>query len=576
MGYSEPATIVSQLRKIQDRKLVLPAIQRDFVWSKRQIENLFDSIMRGYPIGAFLSWTIEPSTARSFKFYEFMLKYHERDNPHCSVLDLPTNTPVRAVLDGQQRLTALNIGLRGSYAEKRPGAWRTNPNAYPATRLYLNLRNKAPENDEGREFDFRFLSEAQLANFAGNQEYLWFPVAEVYDRRMGEVYATARELDMADSATWALELFERVNSDRLLYFYDEESQDIDRVLDIFIRVNSGGTTLSKSDLLMSIATAQWAERDAREEINDLVRSVNAAGEGFSFSRDTVLKAGLVLTDISDVGFKVGNFNSTNMAKLEKQWDEISSSLTTAAGLLGDFGLSSATLTAHSVLIPIAYYLHHRGLDDSYRTAVKYENDRRLVKSWVLRSLIKSGIWGSGLDTLLRDLRVVIQRATPTAFPAESLEEAMAARGKSLRLTDPEIDSILTSTYGRPETFAILAILFPHVNTRNIHHVDHIFPKSQLTRPKLKKAGLDPDTIESIVMHRDQLPNLMLLEMGANTSKAATDPASWMNGQPDEAARATVASLNALPQSLPSNPSGFEAFFTERATILEGRIRSLLG
>lgn len=576
MGYSEPATIVSQLRKIQDRKLVLPAIQRDFVWSTRQIENLFDSIMRGYPIGAFLSWTVEPSTASNFKFYEFMLKYHERDNPHCAMLDLPTNTPVRAVLDGQQRLTALNIGLRGSYADKKPGAWRTNPNAYPTKRLYLNLRNKAPENDEGREFDFRFLSEAQVAAFVDDVDQLWFPVSEVYDRELNDVYDRLIKLGMADSASWVMKLYTRVNSDRLIYFYDEEDQDIDRVLDIFIRVNSGGTPLSKSDLLMSIATAQWTERDAREDINDLVRSVNAAGEGFSFSKDTVLKAGLVLTDVGDVGFKVRNFNSANMTKLEKEWDDISSALTTAAGLLADFGLSSATLTAHSVLIPVAYYLHHRGLDDSYRTAVKYESDRGTAKSWVLRSLIKSGIWGSGLDTLLRDLRVVIQRSTSTGFPHAELEEAMAARGKSLQLTDAEIDTILTSVYGRPETFAILAILFAHVNTRNVHHVDHIFPKSQLSRPKLKKAGLDPDTIETIVEHRDQLPNLMLLEMGANTSKSASDPASWLSGQGDDAARAAVTALNALPSELPASAHDFEKFFEARAQLLENRIRGLLG
>lgn len=576
MGYSEPTTIVSQLRKIQDRKLVLPAIQRDFVWSTRQIENLFDSIMRGYPIGAFLSWTVEPNTASNFKFYEFMLKYHERDNSTCSVLDLPPGAPVRAALDGQQRLTALNIGLRGSYADKKPGAWRTNPNAYPARRLHLNLRQKAPENDENREFDFRFLSGAQLQNFAGSPDHLWFPVSEVYDRPLADVYARLVELGMAESATWVMDLYTRVNADRLLYFYDEEAQDIDRVLDIFIRVNSGGTTLSKSDLLMSIATAQWTDRDAREEINDLVRSVNSAGEGFSFSKDTVLKAGLVLTDVGDIGFKVRNFNAANMTKLEHGWDEITSALITAADLLADFGLSSTTLTAHSVLIPVAYYLHQRSLDASYRTAVKYADDRMIVKSWVLRSLIKSGVWGSGLDTLLRDLRAAIQKQGNDAFPAGALEEVMAARGKSLRLTDAEIDAILASAYGRPETFAILAILFPHVNTKNVHHIDHIFPKSELTRPKLKKLGLDPADVDLIIDHKDQLPNLMLLEMGANTSKSATDPQTWIMSQGNETARAALASMNSLPEVLPKDATGFEQFFADRSAILEQRIRALLG
>ena len=68
------------------------------------------------------------------------------------------------------------------------------------------------------------------------------------------------------------------------------------MLDIFIRVNSQGETLSQSDLLMSIATAQWSpENDAREQIPATVSRVNEVGRGFSFNRDNVLKAGLMLT-----------------------------------------------------------------------------------------------------------------------------------------------------------------------------------------------------------------------------------------------------------------------------------------
>lgn len=576
MGYSEPKTIVSQLKRIQDRKLVLPAIQRDFVWSPRQIENLFDSLMRGYPIGALLSWTVEQATAANFKFYEFMRRYHERDNPHCAVLDIGNDVPFQAVLDGQQRLTALNIGLRGSYADRKPGAWRNNPKSYPERRLFLNLKNKAPDNDESREYDFRFLSDDQRAAMEQDPEFEWFPVSDAYDTDLPSFYQKLTDRGVAGAAAWAIQLFEKVNSKLLLYFYDEESQDIDRVLDIFVRVNSGGTTLSKSDLLMSIATAQWSERDARSEINDLVDTVNGAGEGFAFNKDTLLKAGLVITDVGDIGFKVRNFNRANMARLEKEWDEVETVLVTAAGLLADFGLSVSTLTAHSVLIPVAYYLHSRGLDETYRTSIKYQYDREQVKLWVLRSLIKSGIWGSGLDTLLRDLRSVIQKSDGTSFPAAELEDAMGARGKPLALTDAEIDSLLASKYGRPETFALLAILFPHVNTRNVHHVDHIYPKSELTATKLKRAGLTPEQIEETVAGRDQLPNLMLLEMSTNTAKSAKSPADWLAQQGDDSARSAWRDRNALPLVLPATPAGFHQFFDERRGRLEQLIRSRLG
>ena len=144
-----------------------------------------------------------------------------------------------------------------------------------------------------------------------------------------------------------------------LHFYDETDQEIERVLDIFIRVNSGGTVLSYSDLLLSIATARWKERDAREEIYSLVDALNTSGQGFNFSQDAILKAGLVLAGISDFAFRVKNFNATNMALLDKEWDSIGESLKLAADLLADFGLSDATLPAASVLIPVAYYVHRR-------------------------------------------------------------------------------------------------------------------------------------------------------------------------------------------------------------------------
>lgn len=145
------------LHSVQRKEYALPAIQREFVWDPDlQITRLFDSLMRGYPIGAFLSWAVKPPVVGQFKFYGFIKDYHARDNRHCPVLDLPTDQPVTAILDGQQRLTSLNIGLRGSHAMKRKYGWKDNPKAYPERHLYLNLLADAPENDLGMVYDFRF------------------------------------------------------------------------------------------------------------------------------------------------------------------------------------------------------------------------------------------------------------------------------------------------------------------------------------------------------------------------------------------------------------------------------------
>ncbi|MEO8424866.1 MAG: DUF262 domain-containing protein, partial [Actinomycetota bacterium] len=119
------------------------------MWEDTQIVRLFDSILRGYPIGSFLSWKIDPATAEEFRFYGFIREYHEKDHPHCPVLDLPKDKTVIAVLDGQQRLTALNIGLRGYFAPRLKGGWRDNPKAFPETRLHLNVLSEAEENELG-------------------------------------------------------------------------------------------------------------------------------------------------------------------------------------------------------------------------------------------------------------------------------------------------------------------------------------------------------------------------------------------------------------------------------------------
>src|SRR4051812_7654786 len=109
-------TIVEALSRIHSKSYVLPAIQREFVWRPEQIERLFDSLMQGYPFGTFLFWKVEAATSHKFKFYDFMLNYHQRDAAHCPELGTVPHQTVTAVLDGQQRLTAINIGLRGSMA----------------------------------------------------------------------------------------------------------------------------------------------------------------------------------------------------------------------------------------------------------------------------------------------------------------------------------------------------------------------------------------------------------------------------------------------------------------------------
>lgn len=160
MGFIAPLTINEIVENLHRKKYLLPAIQREFVWNEDQITRLFDSLMRGYPIGSFLFWEVEKENVNEFQFYEFLRNYHIRDNKHNQKADLNGDSGITAILDGQQRLTALYIGLKGSYASKEPRKRWDNDLAFPKRKLYLNLFNEAEDSDY--LFDFRFLQQEEV------------------------------------------------------------------------------------------------------------------------------------------------------------------------------------------------------------------------------------------------------------------------------------------------------------------------------------------------------------------------------------------------------------------------------
>lgn len=581
--YQTGLTIKDALSSVSNNLYVLPAIQREFVWDDEQICRLFDSLMQGYPFGTFLFWKVEPERSGEFKFFGFVQNYHERDAPHCPELGSLPNRELTAVLDGQQRLTALNIGLRGSTARKEPYKRRNNPNAYPAKILHLDLFAEHGEDEEGEAYSFRFLEPSKAESAEGA---LWYPVPDILQMsntaKLSQwLFAElnkrglANDDDLFNRASDTLHrLYEVVNAPTLSYF-PEKSQELDRVLRIFIRMNSGGTVLSYSDLLLSIAVAQWSKLDARKEIHGLVDELNRIGSGFNLSKDFVLKAGLMLGDIKSVGFKVENFNRENMAVLESIWRDVRKSLVLTVELAASFGLNEHVLRADSALLPIAYYLYRRKPPENYLLHPAHAADREAIRLWLLRSLLKSsGIWGSGLDTLLNELRTVL-RTSHDQFPVDALEKAMAARGKSLKFGDEEIDDLLSLEYGNRKVFPLLSVLYPFIDVKQLHHVDHVYPKGLLTRGKLKRAGLDEEMIEECFGSRNSLPNLQLLEGLLNVTKSDTPPAEWLKAAyPDAVTRQAYVERHDLGQ-VPVDACDFPDFLDARREKIRVKLTALL-
>lgn len=565
---------------------MLPAIQREFVWRPEQICRLFDSIMQGIPFGTFLFWRVEPKSAEAYKFYGFVRDFHERDNPHCPDLGPISGRELTAVLDGQQRLSALNIGLRGSMAWRLPNKWKTSKNAYPVRHLHLNLLHKPDPDEEGEAFQFRFL-DGPHAYVPGKE--LWFKVPSILAMKSGpsmlswltNALTTSGGMVPQDDATAAYEVLDllhrSIHAENKVSYYEEDSQSLERVLRIFIRLNSGGTVLSYSDLLLSIAVAQWKDLDARKEIHSLRDDLNATGNGFGFSNDFILKAGLMLADISSVGFKVENFTRPNMAELEKRWPGIRRALVLTVELAASFGLGGQGRWAESSLLPIACYLHSVGAPDNFTTHGSRTADREAIRSWLVRSLFKpSGIWGSALDTLLTALRGVIRSSGGQAFPVAALEAEMEARGKGLSFTEAEVEFLLDVSYPDHRTFLLLSFLYPFVDLKNHFHVDHVFPRSMLTPAQLRKAGVQADAIDDLAARADRLPNLQLLGGAENNEKRAKLPAAWLAlAFSTEAARAEFANKHDLNTVLGA-AAEFAPFFDARRATMKARLEALLG
>jgi hypothetical protein len=587
MTYQTPVPIVQMLRELESKTYVLPDIQREFVWGEDQIAELFDSLMRGYPIGTFLFWKLTANEAREFKFYDFVTDYSEFA-PHNPLTEV-ANTPITAVLDGQQRLSAINFALRGSYATRLRYGRRKDPSSYPPRYLHLNIlgmNGDAAPDESVYTFSFLTYEDATAANDIAT-EVFWVPASLAYTFEPSglEWSDYLQSKGLAENRT-ARATFHRlmtlIHNELVLVAFDETGNDVDKVLNIFIRVNRGGTKLSYSDLLMSMASAKWVERDARQEVHDLVDTLNATGDGFDLSLDRVLKAALVLCDIPDIKLKTRAMKD-HMLAVEDAWDDISASLQTTMQLFAGFGLSATSLRAGNAVIPIAYYVQHRKLSREWLTSNRQEDvaDRAEIRSWLLRGLLRAGFWTGAVDPILREARSTIKESGSKHFPRAQLEaniEKSTKTGKSLRFTTDQLEGLLASSYSSPIVAPLLQFMLDRPAERDATHVDHVYPKSLLKRRSIAKAlvekGWPGSQLDDWLEKADQIANLQLLRTGENTSKGAQIPTTWLASLPAPT-REMITIGNDL-ENPPENVGEWFDWFERRRERMRSVLAQLLG
>lgn len=577
MSFQMPITVATVIENIQSNQYILPAIQREFVWDDEKIVRLFDSLMRGYPIGSFLFWKIKPDKLTDFQFYRFMDKYHERDYFRNESIKLTTQTERTAILDGQQRLTALNIGLNGYYADKLPYYRWNSDHAFPKRKLYLNLLSK-PDLKNDMAYEFTMLRDEDATK--RDDKHFWFLVGDIQRfKNMNEVFKYCNKNGLVGSelehpSETLVRLWEVILNDKVINYFLEEENNLDKVLNIFIRVNSGGTQLSYSDILLSIATADWQTYDAREELYGLVDELNSLGETFSIDKDFILKTCLVLSDIPTVAFKIINFNKENMKKIEDNWNDIKDALDRTVRLLSTWGYSRDTLVSNNAIIPLAYYIMKKGNPKEILTSSSFEVDREKMQRWLMRALLKQTFSGQPDNVLTKIRRVLLENNN--SFPEAEIYASLSGTTKSMGFDEAQIDGLLDSHYGEGNTFTILALLYPWLKYDQHFHVDHIFPRSMFKSKILRKKGIPEENWDLWLNYKDDLGNLQLLQGKVNQNKSDKDFEAWLQDQQPEPFGLEAYKKQHMIPEVDLSFLKFPKFLEARTNILKQKLKDLLG
>jgi len=574
-GYSGQ-TIAETVEVIRKNELFLPALQRKFVWDTPQIEGLFDSIMQGFPIGTFLLWELNDQTAiNSNVFYNFIKHYDTRYSRNQKA-SLSSKKSIVSVLDGQQRLTSLNIALNGTYTYKTPRKRFDNPEAYPKRVLFLNL---LPRTGEDFKYEFKFLPDTDQSN---QPDKLWYKVNEVLswedassiDEEYRKLKERAHDKKLVTTNSPVIKktlrtLYRRIRIDDPLMCFTLKDMGIDDVLDIFIRVNSGGTQLSKTDLLMSTITASW--ENARDRVEDLLKSINEQGRKFNFDIDFVMRTCLFLLD-DPILFRVRSFGPEKINEIKTNWGGIYTAISETVSILNLLGYDGMTLTSRNSVIPIVYHIYKGG-----DTKTK---ERNQFKKYLQHALL-TGFFGTHGDQALANLRSYLREGSKEdgfklkrkSFDFDHLKTNLNTPGKTLEITEEDLEDLLQKKKGR-QAFVVLSILYPQFeyNTKNFDQ-DHIHPTYFFSFNHLSSIGKG-DRYEEWQTKKDTIPNLQMLEERKNRVKNKREFKDWLDME-SEIEKKEYFEDNYIPLDVSYDIKDFDEFYNKRKELLIIALKKIL-
>jgi uncharacterized protein DUF262 len=545
--------ICDVLQRLDQGKFRLPNIQRGYEWDPQRVLKLFDSIMNGYPIGAIMIWQPPAQAAADIRTRRFIKDYVDThdyltDAPHAMDAQEPL-----FVLDGQQRLQSLYLGVYGSYNGRR---------------VYLQIDHRPTSEDE--DYRFQFLTPAEAAGKP------WLvPLGELVQlnfRTRGRFVDEKREGPAGSDAPADGDERRAViteNVDRFLNYFTQEAIllfqivpgdiDYDHILEIFERVNSGGMVLSKSDLLFCTLKLQLAQ--AEEEFASMLRFLNQGGR-HQFTTDFLIKTCLVAFG-KGAKYEVAKLKDPEFVQaIEGRMGEWTGCLRQLYAWLEETARIKCGrfLRSQSALIPIVDYM----LASGNRDKPDGENSQRMLE-YLHMAFIKR-LFSRSADSVLDRLHGIVEkqvRSDPARFPIEAIRSLVAERSGMpyvLHERDFLADADLMLNIvdgGRLQQDPA----DPDRDPKDLKlELDHIFPRSMLIALGMSAVA-------------DHLGNYRLIVMPANRRKQHRMPDAntdfFGRGRP-EVESAYQAALSGLDQDT------YLAFRDARAALIRSEVSAYLG
>lgn len=551
-------SIVNIIKDLENKKLVLPAIQRAFVWKPEQIEKLFDSMMQDFPIGTILLWHLDnPQEIENMKFYTCPYNYTKGQAPEFAPNPCKKEE-VYAVLDGQQRLTSIYIATQGSYNESPDSKHKDKHKE-----LYIDLLY-SPKEDSDTKYKFKFLTEKKANNDTDKNSY-WYNIKNAMKlKNPREVNSIVNDIqkklpslsdEIQDRISNTLDILRKLltQTDKYILITDtiESDKKQEDVLEIFVRVNHQGTKLTKTDLLLSSMIDEW--EDVREEFYDLTQSVKK--NNLEFDQDLIMKTALACIG-KTVVFKLQTFNRETVQQIKEAWPNIEQALISTSELFKKLGFCDDNILAYNVTIPVAYYLY-------YHPNPSAETEKE-IKQFVAISLLKK-IFGGHSDQTINDMIKILKETA--SFTALMNYKDFA---KKFQCDDVDLEDWLDEKKG-PYAYLLLSIIYDKLDySKATFDLDHIHPFSKFTIKNLKDENIDPQKLNKWKEDRDKLPNLQLLTAKENRKEKHTKSLlQWLTaiGESED----TFKTNNYINKEISLKLENFDEFYSDRKKNLRNEL-----